>query len=202
MRIFLILPFLVLIAAGPCSDRRGAPVSSERQLADTLENILSDTRVRRSLDDSSDLPLLENAMMQLLYRQSFENEQVVRLVIQDPRIEDEVKQLAILTMQCLPLDNYIELLESTQAQVEEGHAGEAVLADAVFPGEQWGTVIAEHYRDPRVVKLLATLRAKAKSRELQDRLDSVLRGEAARYVQHLRATGERVPVFSCDEPTE
>ena len=202
MRFVTTFFFVILAATGSCSRAGDQLGPGERELAGKLENVLSETRIRRSLDDSSDAPLLENSKLRVLYAQSLENEAAARSIIQDPDVDEGVKRLAILTMQCLPVESYIKLLRFLWDQTAAGHCSEALLADAVFPGEQWGTVIAEHYRDRRVGALLKEILAGAETAPLRDRVGSVLDGDAARYIEHVRETGGRAPVIGCDSRRE
>jgi hypothetical protein len=203
MRGLALVLLLLIVAAGPCSDRGTNNLSpAEDEFLGALEGVLSATRIRRSLDDSSDTPLLENATLRGLYSRSSDNENATRSIVQDPGVGEEAKHLAVLTMQCLPLDSYVELLRFLHDQVRAGLCSEALLADAVFPGEQWGTVIAEHYRDPQVANLLKEILADARTSKLRDRVESVLDGDAARYIDHLRETGGEAPVWACENRSE
>lgn len=203
MRASMLLLVVLLASGGLCSgEGRNNLAPAEQELVGALESVLSDTRIRRSLDDSSDAPLLENATLRALYVRSSENAEAARSIIQNPGVEEEIKQLAILTMQCLPLDGYIKLLRFLDEQTDAGHCSEAILAEAVFPGEQWGTLIAEHYRDPEVESQLKNILAGAETTKLRDRVESVLDGDTARYIDHLRETGGRAPVWGCEVTKE
>ena len=123
-------------------------------------------------------------------------------MIADPRASADAKRVAVLVMQCLPIDEYVDFLRLTFENVRAGRCPESVLSKAIFPGADWGFVVAENYQRDDVRELLLSIEASSVGGDaMHAKIESIFDGHTAEYLKHLRETGAAVPAIGCTEPS-
>ena len=116
--------------------------------------------------------------------------------ISDPHRTKQQATIAILSMQRLPFGRYLDFCEEAFALRREGTVSEDIFEKACFPGYDWNAAIQENYSSARVRALLSQIRssgllhAKSGDGDSVEYIDSILSGEADRYVKELRASGQ------------
>lgn len=170
-------------------------------LEDAIEQSFARNRIKLFFDDRHFGPLLHDVEFQRLYRESMKNEADARALMSDPSVSVETKSVAILLMQCLPLDRYVEFVRLIFDETRAGHADPTLLAEAIFPGEAWGDILAMNYQTPRVRDLLEEIRSsQIGDARVDGRISWILDGGMAKYFRDHRADGVAMPAIDCEAP--
>lgn len=113
-------------------------------------------------------------------------------VLRTPEPSEIQKTIAALSMQRLPLEEFVGFSEQVLRYYEAGRVSESVFTNAVFCSYDWNTTFAENFTDPSVQRLLNFVLA---SPAVGDPLkafvrDEILSGNGRQVVLDLRHAGE------------
>lgn len=104
-------------------------------------------------------------------------------ILRDPGESLMAKRLALLGMQCLPLDRRLDLMDDMLTMAEDGNLPVEVLRAMIVPGFEWDTSLAEHYTDEGARRALLKVRASACCGSgLARTIDDILSGDTWRWV--------------------
>jgi hypothetical protein len=189
-----------VVSALACSSSDdGQNLADRPPLADAIESAFARNRLKLLVDDRKFGPFLRDVEFRSLYRQSLEYEADARTTIGDSSTNLDTKVVAVLLMQCLPLDRYVAFVRFIFDKTKAGSADPILLATAVFPGEQWGDGLAMAYDVPQVRLLLETIRDwRTGDSEVGDSIAWILDGRTAKYLRDHRAAGAPMPVIDCE----
>jgi hypothetical protein len=112
--------------------------------------------------------------------------------LEEPALGEEEKVIAALSMQRLPLPEFLAFAERALELLEGGRLTETVFQHAVFPTYDWNTALAEEYAAPAVQRFLERVLASpaVNDRRKQIVKDVLLTGTARTSVLEMREAGE------------
>lgn len=187
------------ILSSACDREHAQPGKQEEtKLLAVIEAALQGTRLQRETQESPDGPLLDVPSIREVFRTPAPQEAEARAVIADPRASGDAKRVAALLMQCLPIDEYIDFVRFIFENVHENRCPDSVLSNAIFPGEDWGFVLAESHQRADVRELLLEIDASNVGGDaMRAKIKAILEGQTAAYLKHVRETGASVPAIGC-----
>lgn len=172
----------------------------DMKLLSVIEAALRDTWLRRQIEESADGPMLHVPGIREIFRSPVQYVASARAVIANPSASADAKRVAVLVMQCLSIDEYLDFLRFVFERVRESQCPDSALAKAIFPGEDWGFVIAENYQQEGVRELLLEIEESGVGGEaMREKIEAILDGRTAEYLEHLRKSGVRIPAIGCAE---
>jgi len=167
------------------------------ELREELERI--HLRAKHFDTSSGDWPYFSDAGLQHLYPRSIENLDAVKSLISLNTVDAEIQVLGIRIEQCLPLAEYLTLLEFAANGFLTGQVRPQVLEAAIAPGAEWGTAVVMSYEHRDVIRVLSAVRNSGRATDrLRTVIDGVLSGAQSRFVKGQRDAGATIPVLSCN----
>lgn len=115
--------------------------------------------------------------------------------LERPEGTEQQKTIVVLSLQRLGLDDYLTLSEAVLRLFLNNAMPRRVFERTVFQEYSWSTILVENYSDPRVRDLYSRIKsAKILPRESETQwdevyVDSILSGDALKYVEQLRSDG-------------
>lgn len=198
----------VLISIGACvtepkekiSDRLfQLPSEDAKILLRSKVDSLSKWHAQMSnLRDSDNEYLFRNVLVRDLYKNPHAHFQLTMELLNDPKVNDEVKLFLVRLSQCLSVDEYLRLGEVVLNSVVAGHSGEEVLRTLVSPGEEWGTVVALNYESKNVEAFLRRIQRHKALRDKFTVIDGILNGTKAAFIRSYVKAGEHFSMLICE----
>ena len=163
-------------------------------LLESVRHLSGWAEQRDRWDDSSNLFLIENALFQDLYQNPHIHIPYTKQILLQRKVNPAIKILLIQLSQCLSVDDYAalgrELLKNPDEKIIEAY---------LSPGQEFGTILVDHYDHPEIVALLRAYLERFPNSEGQ--IDRILSGEEMEYLQEIRASekqyGVRYPTIAC-----
>lgn len=119
----------------------------------------------------------------------------IALALLDHDLDKKAQEVALIVAECLSLDNYLALVTRLQREGRTVHAA-AILIQTML-STSLRPPMDRNYQDPRVRPMLEALRdSPAANREIHDRVERVLSGEAAKFIQ------ANYPEYDCHSPSQ
>ena len=124
--------------------------------------------------------LWENkSMLEIIHNPTRYENEIEAYLLSRSRGKDDETRVAVLALQCLPLERYTKFVKRL-ATAPEGTINRYALLYSIVPGNEWSTRLARKYRDREVKDALTVARqspnADAKMRTL---IDHILAGNYA-----------------------
>lgn len=120
----------------------------------------------------------------------------VKVFLADSKVTDTKKEIAALSLQSLPLGDFVNFCDYVIRLRTEGKITNKVFYKAIFPGYDWNTKLQENFRNPEVRRLLLRLREivsgpnKGVHEYDKKYVDEILSGEADFHIKDLRSAGQ------------
>ncbi len=189
----------VLVVAGTTA-RSGKTADAEASAAEArLFDRKVDAVVAEAPDDGTDEDemLLEIRSLKKMYgdpeRYLPDVEAYLRRHGKQHPIDDRRIKVAVLVLQCLPLDRYLLFLDRL-AGAGRGEIARGSLRYGVFPGGEWSTRLQTEYKRSDVQETLGRVAASPNADEsLRKGIASILRGRAAKGLSEIHEN----PVLVC-----
>lgn len=113
-------------------------------------------------------------------------------VLESRALTEQQKIITALTMQRLPLKEFIKFSEQVLLLLEESKISSEVFRWAIFPTYDWNTLLVKNYRSRAVKELLNKV---LQSQEVNDEIKVLVReeiqtGKARKQVQYLKDIGQ------------
>ena len=125
-----------------------------------------------------------------LLRCAEETQIVARKILKSAKADDKRKSIVVFSLQSLKEDDYISFVDYAIDMYINKKISDVVFENALFPGFEWNTFLAEHYSDPRVEILLDKVR---KTELKNGYLEEIMSGRALENVIQMRIDGELPP---------
>ena len=191
-----VLPILIALNdAGTTGVAEGTNVPKEfdakgEQFGKRIEGILSSTTYLQEVDDEL---FSDKRMQEVLARPERFRSEVESYLKGHPSAAETRIRIAILGMQCLKLDDYLQFVETLSA-AERGRMSRWALFYSVVPGFEWSTRLALGYRDGRIRRTLESVSRSANSDEkIRLAIGSILDGTASRAI----TMHKTIPTLRC-----
>lgn len=111
-------------------------------------------------------------------------------VLESQKFSEPQKHIALLAMQNLEKDRFIEYLEDCYQRFKEGYIGEALFSICLFPGEDFPETALEKYQNPKYQELLIKMENDLMfSEPFRDTLRKIRTGEVWKNVKRRRKLG-------------
>lgn len=147
--------------------------------------------IAREMEDTpSEFHLLDSSPFCELLRTAESWRGASLSALRQPHLGSREKEIAVLAMQALRLEQLVSFQRDVLRLAEEGTVSGEVLRHAVLPGAEWNTRLAENHRDPNVRRFLTELtRSSVIEKNVREYAATVLDGSALKHIQELRAAG-------------
>lgn len=110
-----------------------------------------------------------------------------------PRAPDQQTHVAILVLQCLGMDAYLDFLNRLALLPAKGLSPWALLY-GIAPGQEWSIRVESNYKEPRVSAVLKSIgRSPNADKRVKSAVTAILSGAAASYDK----TNDERPVLQC-----
>lgn len=137
------------------------------------------------VDLTAEAELLANKRFLQLYHHP--NRKAVLDVLADSSVDEQRKRIAVLSMQNVPVRDYVIFLDRVAELREANRVSIQVFEIALFPGYDWNTKLEENYRNPHVVAMLKKLKISGSLDSSQiARVKNILSGRAKQDLRTFR----------------
>lgn len=102
--------------------------------------------------------LLDSALFMEIWRHPQKYFEDVRLLLGDSRASEMQKEIAVLSMQSLPLNAFTKFCTAVLFLKDAGKVTDETVCLTIFPGYDWNTKLQENFQNIDVRKFLFTLR--------------------------------------------
>jgi hypothetical protein len=177
-----LLPLLLVLGCA-------SPAAGEGELRyrEAIESIVSDAGVFINFD------MIDDPRLEYFFGRPSEFEAQARRLIADAHASLQERRVALISMQCLPLTRYLDLLRFI-SRLEPTDENRILTHHAILPGFQWSTRIALGFKDASVRSALRdVLESPIVDNDLKRAIGEVLSGTTATYI---RERNER-PRWQC-----
>jgi len=125
-----------------------------------------------------------------LYSSPNHNMESIITTLKCKEMSDVQKKIAVLTMQQLPLQDFLVFVDTLFAMLEKHEIPVDVFTLAVFPPFEWNTSLQEHYEDEIVRTYLnKLLTSDLVPGDLKDYIRQVLSGEVLSNIRKFKDAG-------------
>lgn len=175
------------------------PPATKQGLLRELRGVSIRTFMHPDSDAARDVAIRADSAFRALYKRSAAIRKPARELLLDAEVPVGMKTLAVRLQQCLPVEDYLELLSAVAEKAEQGDVTAiAAVEQLVLPGADWGTSLTLASGSMQVRELLGTLHgASWAPKMLKKKIDVLLDGSQLRYVQGAAEREERLPRISC-----
>lgn len=175
------------------------PPATKQGLLRELRGVSIRTFMHPDSDAARDVAIRADSAFRALYKRSAAIRKPARELLLDAEVPVGMKTLAVRLQQCLPVEDYLELLSAVAEKAEQGDVTAiAAVEKLVLPGADWGTSLTLASGSMQVRELLGTLHgASWAPKMLKKKIDVLLDGSQLRYVQGAAEREERLPRISC-----
>lgn len=105
----------------------------------------------------------------------------------DSSLDEQKKTIALLSIQNLPLEDYLVFLQQIVQLRQANRVSAAIFEKALFPGYMWSTKLEEHHTRSNVVALLERLKSsRLLTASQRSRVANILNGQAKKHIQEFR----------------
>lgn len=161
-------------SAAPASGRSAPLSASERALLKSVE------RAEKSGGDLTSFgDLFGSKDFSSIYEHPQAHQDAAQSLLARPDVSDIRKTILVLSLQKLPKARYLVFLDRLLALRKEARINEQVFLNGAFPTYDWNSVLAENYKDPKVIEFLKRARTAISDDDHRALIDDILSGRAA-----------------------
>ncbi len=173
------------------------PIAHAENTGNKMSFKLRIQRIQKEVVDLVDpFALIDSELFVEIWKNPRAYQQDVIKLIVDKKITEVQKEIAVLSMNNLPLNDFLKYCEIIIGLRKANKINNDVFLIAIFPGYDWNTKLQENYKEPKVRQLLLKIKGSEllpdKSTKTFDNkyIDEILSGKTLKHIEDLRSAGQ------------